>query len=289
MAEKAFEDLNRCKQEIAELKDKLNKIDSDKEAAFKKKNEYSKQISKLIKEVRETKKARDEFTKSVKEEKVEREKLNNNIRKKIEEVKKFNKEKGDIQKKFGIKEDPGRIKNQIDRLESVVETEVISFDKEKSIMSEIRSLRKKLEESKKVSGVFEKTNKLSKEIDVAKREAEKIHKKVQSKAKESQDKHEEIIKKSKEVDELKAKEEEAFKVFLKFKKEFNAVNDKLKEKLTEMGKYKGTVHKVKEVKRNKEKKGQEKQLKNKKEEVEDKLARGEKLTTEDILVLQEGA
>ena len=71
------------------------------------------------------------------------------------------------------------------------------------------------------------------------------------------------------------------------KKKFTEINDKLKDKLVELGKLTGKTGKIKEEKKKKEKKGKESRLKSKKDEVEDKLAKGEKLTTDDILVLQE--
>ena len=91
---------------------------------------------------------------------------------------------------------------------------------------------------------------------------------------------------SKEIDDLKSKEEEAFSKFIEFKKKFNEVNDQLKEKLVELNRLTDTANKYKlEIKKEKQEK-EESMLKNREEMIEDKIKRGEKLTTEDLLIFQ---
>ena len=68
-----------------------------------------------------------------------------------------------------------------------------------------------------------------------KAKAEELHRKIQNIAKESQGKHENIVVASKEVDELRAKEDEAFKKFVELKQKFNEINNILKERLQKVG------------------------------------------------------
>ncbi|MBW2996425.1 hypothetical protein KY332_03935 [Candidatus Woesearchaeota archaeon] len=279
--------LNICKTEINRLRKTLNQLDDQKEAWFKKKEEYSKDISKLIGRVKGSKRTRDKYTKEVKVSKEKRKELNDRIRAKIEEFKKLNIEKRDIQKKYGIKEDPSIIKKQIEKLDFVIEHEGVSFDKEKKLMKEIKELKKKLGESGKASDIFERANKVSKEIDELKEEAEGFHKEVQTKAKESQEKHEEIIGASREVDELRKKEEGAFRKFVEFKKKFVEANDGLQEKLIEVSKLNIEFGKERKSVEAKKKEVKHKKLKKKEDIVKEKLKKGGKLTTEDLLIMQE--
>ena len=101
----AKNELNKCKDEINRLRRALNQLDEQKESWFKKIGSLSKQISKLIGKVKSNKGSRDKFTKEVKTTKVKRQKINVQIRAKIEEFKKLDKEKQEVQKKFGITED----------------------------------------------------------------------------------------------------------------------------------------------------------------------------------------
>jgi len=281
-----FDEFNKHKREVIELKSSLNQINDQKEAWFKKKDEFGKQISKLIKQVKSDKEKRNEFTKKVKEDKKHREDYNTKIKKKIESAKKLNKEKTDLMTKHNITENPSNIASQIERLDTIIETEGVSFEKEKKLMKEINTLKKKQKESKKVNVVFEQSKGVSKEIDALKEKSEEFHKKVQSRAKESQEKHESVINLSKEIDELKKKEEDAFKKFIESKKKFVEVNDQLKEKLKLLGKSQSGVTKFKGDKEKKEKKVVHDKLQSKKDAVEEKIAKGEKLTTEDLLIMQ---
>ena len=113
---------------------KLIELNDQKEAWFNKKESCGKDISKLIKKVKTSKAKRDLLTKKVKADKADREKYNEKAKKKIEQVKKLNKEKAEVQKKHHIKEDPSTIKKQIQKIETIIETEAISFDKEKKLM-----------------------------------------------------------------------------------------------------------------------------------------------------------
>jgi len=88
------------------------------------------------------------------------------------------------------------------------------------------------------------------------------------------------------IDELKKKEEDAFKQFIEYKKKFNEVSDKLKEKLAPIGKMKEEIDKVNETVKDKRESTKRELLNSKGREVEEKLKKGMKLTTEDLLVFQ---
>ena len=203
--------------EINSLRKNLNQINDQKESAFEKKEKVAHSISSLISQVKSSKSQRDNLTKKVKQVKVGRSEYNKEIKQKIEEIKVLNKKKQEIQKKHNIKGDPSYIKKEIEKLESKIETEVMSFDKEKQLMKAIKDLRKKYNEAKVISDVFDKIHKVEKELDRLKEESNKKHKEVQKNAQNSQQKHEELIETSHEINELKGKEEEAYKKFFETK------------------------------------------------------------------------
>ena len=277
---------NELNNEIRQLKSSLNKINDQKEAFFRKKEELNKQISDLIGEIKSSRSERNQLTTSVKESKVKRRELNSEIKKKIDEIKKLNKEKTEIARKHKIKEDPAMIKSEIEKLNLRIETEVMSFDKEKAVMKQINALKKKYGEASKISDVWGNVHELSKEIDKLKEKADERHRRVQTRARTSQEKHEMMIEASHNIDDLKKKEEEYYAKFIEKKKEFTEINTKLKEKLeqitqlsTKFGEQKMEIKKEKESKQNKK-------LGDLKKQVEEKFKKGEKLTTEDLIILQ---
>ena len=284
---KLFEDLKLLKKEINELKDNLNSIDEQKEKWFSKKEECGSKIRESIKGIKEGKQKRDELTKKVKEGKQERDKLNQEIKDKISKLKDLKNEKESILKKYNITEDSSRIKGVIEKLELSIETDAMSFENEKKVMKKIKGLKKKFNEAKVISDISDNFRKRSNDVDESKKKSNEVHLRIQNRAKESQILHEGIIASSKEIDNMKVEEENAFEKFIEFKKKFTEVNNALKEKLTKMNELRKSFASLKV------KKGEEKRLKDeffiksKEAEVEEKIKRREKLTTEDLLVFQQ--
>jgi len=271
---------------IRSLKNHLNKLNDQKETFFKKKEEFNKEIAGLISTIKGSRQQRDKLTASVKESKEKRKELNLQARKKIEEIKGLQKEKRATERKHGLEEDPAKIKVQIDALNTRIETSAMSFEKEKGVMKEIKALKKKYDDAKKISNVWEKVHLVSKEIDQLKEKADERHKKVQVKAKTSQEMHESIINASKKIDELKKKEEAFYKKFIEKKKEFSEANEKLKIQLDEITKLNAQLGEHKQEKKKEKESKDKRKIEDKQKEVEEKIKKRQKLTTEDLLVMQ---
>ncbi len=180
-----FRKLNECRDEITKLKTTLNELDEQKENWFNKKEKHSDEIVALINKAKENKRKRDSLTKSVKTDKTQREKFNEETKKKISQLKESNKKKQELLRKHNIKEDPSRIKEEIEKLDLRIETDVMPFDREKELMKKIKDLKKKYEQSKEIRNICEKVFGASKEIDNLKGEARDIHRRIQSRAKKS--------------------------------------------------------------------------------------------------------
>ena len=280
-----FKKVSEKRKEISQLQVELNSVNDKKENSFKKKTELTTKISSLINEIKKSRSTRNDFTKQVKKDKVERDKQNKSVKASVDKIKELEKERDDLLRKHNIK-DPTSILKQIAAIDVKIETEPMSFDKEKKLMKEIKGLKKKLKEAESVSHIISKIHSLSEEIDTKKKGAQKTHKQVQTHAKKSQEKHEALIEASQEIEDIKKEEEASFKKFIDHKKRFNEINDLLKEKLKEMKDLneKSSAEKV-SVKKHTEK-TKKKALEDKKISVEEKLKKGMKLTTEDLIAFQ---
>ncbi len=286
--EKTFlhQQVNELHTDVRELQKSLNQLDDQKRSLIQKKKAVVQQIISLINQNKGLKKERDELTGAVKDSKEKRNAFNFEINKKIEAAKKLQSEKKTTAQKHGINEDPSEIKKQIERMEYNLETEVVSFEKEKKVMKAINELKKKFEQAKKLSGIWAQSHELSKEIDTEKSKAEELHQELQKKAKQSQEKHELIIDNNKKIDELKKQEAELNKEIYEKQAKIDKINPPLNEKLKSLSQDKTKLdveyHQQKETHVQKRKK----RLSELQNEVEEKLRKGEKLTTEDILVMQ---
>jgi len=281
-----FSELEKIRNEVNYSNQELNKFNNDKESWFRKKEGFSNNIRNKIKNIKENRNKRDSLTKRVRELKEKRSKLNEDIRKKISGPVKLKNEVKNLAKKSKIN-DPQRLKGDIDNIEVKLETEAMSFEKEKDLSKKLKLLKKSLDEASTIINIYEKIKKLNLEINSSRKSNNETHNQIQKFAKESQELHEGIIKDSKEIDELEIKEEEAFKNFLKFKKNFNDTNNKLKEKLIVMNGIREKINKFKLEEDEKRRLKETILIKSKEQEMEEKIKEGKKLTTDDFLAFQE--
>jgi len=284
--DKLFEQFKEKRKDISELRARLNAVNEAKENCYSQKEEVSNKIRDLIKEIKELKAARNDLTAVVRKNKADKEVIVADIKSLISKIGYLRKMKNDAAKKHNIRGDPMRIKKQIESLELKVETEVQSFDKEQALMKKIRDLRSKFGDFSDMGAILEDMNELSSEIDDLKSNEKEFKKNVRKNARESQKKHEKMLELSKQVDELKVQEKHLYTQFLEHKKEFTQINNNLKALLSEFGKIKDGVDGVKEQKKRERVQRDKDTIEDKRSRVNEKIKRGEKLTTEDLLVFQ---
>ena len=133
---------------------------------------------------------------------------------------------------------------------------------------------------------IEKNNSISREINVLKKQSEDVHAKIQSLAKESQARHEEMVSATTKIDELREKEKEANDKFSELKKKFKEANDFLKRKLAEANDIGRKINEHIEETKIERKEKEWRTIKEKEANIAEKIRRGKKLTTEDLLVFQ---
>lgn len=277
-------------KEISELRSNLNDANDKKEKAYSEKSKVSTKIRSLISQIKSSRSSRDTITDDVKAQKRDRRKLNEQIRKKIEEIKKLNAKRREMQDlnkgRRGPPITPERIKRDIAALELRVETEALAFKDEKKIMVKIKELKRQFAKIGGNEGGTDNYRELSKEIDLLRKKADSIHAKIQEQAGTSQKQHESMLSISKEIDELRKEEKITNEAFVKLKVGFNAVNEELKKKLLLFRDVQKALGEHVVVEQKEQKHHYEKTLRQKAKEVEEKLARGEKLTTEDLILMQ---
>ena len=132
-----IEKLKKFRDEIRVQKENLTTLNNKKEADYSVKSKYSLEIKELRTKANEIKKKRDELTTRVKELKKKRKDLHDLINKKNVDLNKLNSQKEEVKKKAKIKLDPDKLASIIEKLEFKVETEALSFEKEKELMQQI--------------------------------------------------------------------------------------------------------------------------------------------------------
>lgn len=283
-----IEKLRNLQKEVSDIKNEVTSFNLKKEETFSKKSEVSKQIRELIGKVKDSKVKRDEKTKFVKEEKEKRQKLNEEIKGKFQKLGEAKSKVDDKKPTFNdnASKSPGFLRKEIKSLEYKIETEGMSFDKEKKMMKVINQLKKQLVEAEKNTQSYSDLKNLKHEINPLKKDATDIHQTIQKEAQASQMLHTEMIESSKKIDELKNEEKTLMEQFTLEKKSYSEANERLKAKLDELSKLKDELNKYKVDVAEDRKDRQNKSLAEKVREVEEKIKKGEKLTTEDLLIMQ---
>jgi len=279
-------ELDVKRHELDALRVTLNALNVEKESWFEKKREVSRQISELSRNIHDAKGKRNTFTKQVKDSKLRRSELNTTLKEKLVLMSKLQVEKQNITRKFGMRVDPSKIQQEIEQLEFRIETEGLPFSVEQQMMKRIAERKKFLEQAREVSDVFEKIHRLSKDIQKLQQKADETHKKVQSKAEMSQSFHEDLIESSTEIKELMTKEEEALKKFVDSKSQYNAQNDLCRSKIDEINVLRAKLGEMNFEEKKKAKSADAKKITEQEQSVEEKIKKGMKLTTEDLLVFQ---
>ena len=274
-------------KEISDLRRKLNTIDESKENWFSKKESLKKQISSLVKELKDIKFKKDELNKKVHELKKQREAQNLIVKEKIAQLKEkrssmpYSRDDKTYNYTF--------LKKKIEELDMKIITEALSPSQEKKVMDEIKLLKRNLREVETLHLEKSVSRSLSTEINEAKKKAEELHQQVQQVAKESQEYHLKFIEFTKKINELRKTQEEAFKTFISQKDEFTSTAKLFEDKLQESTKFKREVEKKRTNKKQEENKKTKLFLNQKIQEVNEKMKRGEKLTKDDLLILQADA
>ena len=283
--DKLLTELNSVKSEVRDLRGKLNSLDRKKEELYREKRKISSDIHSRIRVAKDSKDKRNNLTEAVKSNKHSKEELEAKIKVLDEEIKTLKDDKNKLLQKIGV-EDPMMLKRNIKSLEFKIETEGLTFEKEKEMMKVLSKMKKQLESSKVINEVEQKISSKFRELREYREIMDMTKKIVQVSAKESQKHHVELIESSKEIDDLKKKEDTFESEAVKYKTEISALNDELNAKLNRMDELKKVLNENNVKLREDVEKSNYEILKHKDHEVQEKIKSGKKLTTEDLLILQ---
>jgi uncharacterized coiled-coil DUF342 family protein len=287
------EDIEQLNRELEQTRITLDEKSAEKERAYQKRQSIRSKISQLINEVKELKKERNTFTSKVR-------KLKETKSGKIAEQKGILDELKELQKKIREsqpaaspgkgKVHPDRLLQQIERLDYVIETEALSPKKEQEVMDKIRQLKTEYEQVKGSDDVYAKYREVRKQFTNLNREISEVKTIIQSNADTSQEHHVKMLEVSKQIDELKAELDAAEAEYQEKRTEYLAVLDGFKTIKEKLGMAVPEKRKVERENRKAQAEARAEaentKLASKQEDVYAKIKKKQKITTEDLLILQ---
>lgn len=273
------EEFKTKKKELSRLRSKLNQAYRDKSDIYRQMRSGNDQIKSFSGNIKKLKKERDQLTKEVKELKRKRDELNTEVKEKASVKKEAENKKKKLLDSIGFKGDPAKIKSQMDQLEEKLETELMPFPKEESLRKTIKKLRVVYRQLEQLGTAWKEVNTVAADFSQKKREAEESHQLVQKKADESQQKHEEINQLYEKIKALRKEQQPLAEKYLEAK----VVYEQTKKELEELLK---RVNELAKVLDEQEEESFNIMVRRKTAEVKEKMKKGKKLSTEDILAFQ---
>ena len=273
-------------KEFHVAKNTLHALGKEKEEAFNQMRSFSTQLKSLNQQLDSLKSERDQLSQKVRVAKKERSTLNQKVKdstvllKSAKEIAPVSYGSSSRPGRYDKKEKtPAQKQKEIDDLEIKLETEAMAFSKEKEIKKTIKVLKNELAKQSAVQQTQVLAKTAGKEFHTIRKAAEVSHKQVQEFADASQERHKSMqdilakIKEQRKKRDPKGKEYALKKTaWEKQKKICDDLAAQVKELKDGLG-----IQSQKEMKQ---------QVKDKVKAVEEKLKRGDKLTTEDFLAMQ---
>src|SRR3989344_2833480 len=170
-------DANNLKKEINTLAKRLQEVNQEKAQKIKDRGSVRNEIKALLDSLKNLKTgSTGNFKEELEKLRTQRDKCNDEVKRLSSELKDLKNKQAELEKKSKIRlEEPLKIKEKIDQLEKKVETEVVSFEKEKKIMDEIRRLKDIFKKSAEFFNINQQIDLVSKSMREVREAANSFH------------------------------------------------------------------------------------------------------------------
>jgi uncharacterized coiled-coil DUF342 family protein len=260
------------------LRDELN--DKTKEWA-ERRDELNSQVRRLIEDANVKRENRDKLNSEVREAKAQRDEWNRKFNDLSEKAINLRREK---MPKSGLS--IRKYKAELRALEKKHMTSVLSAQKEKALMKEMSQLDAKIKEMEKEIEQFSEVKTAEKDAREAKDNAENFHRTVSDLAEKAQIEHDAMLKLYEEADKLRKEADEAQEKFIETKLSADEEHREHIEHIRQVHDFDKIIAGIRDKGRKAREEKDETSAKKEAEEIFEKFRSGEKLSTEDIMILQ---
>jgi len=261
-------------------RDELNSVTRD---WVEKRDALNAQVRALVEEATMHRQKRDELNAQVQAAKVERDKWNRRVNEllgRVNDVKRTKAPRGGVP--------VARLKREARELEFRQQTSVLKPSEEKGLIDQLSRLEAEIRKREKELEQDEEVRKLTEELRAAKDTAEAAHKKVGELAEAAQAEHDAMVSLFEQGDALRGEADSAQDEFIKTKMTADEEHKKHIEFIRQVHDYDKIIHGIRQKGRQGEP-GEyvgEVDVKRQAEAIFEKFRKGEKLSTEDLMLLQ---
>ncbi len=281
MLNELIEKRKKILAESEQHKNRRNELNALASKCARERNTLNNQTREYVEEAQKNKELRDKYNNDVQAIKDERNQINEQANAFFEEIESFKKEHGGMRNR-GLKE----LQKQIEHLEFRQQTEVFSTDKERELIEKIKQMKESVREQE---AELEQNKEIKAKISSARdlrKQASDLHAKVTEMAELAQKHHDFMVDFYRKADKSREEADAAHKNFVEAQESADAEHKYFIACQKELRDYdkviSGLRKKTKKAKVTKEQKAVRKEA----EHLFKMFRAGEKLTTDDILLLQ---
>ena len=271
--------LNSDAEKHKQRRDELNAQTKEWKA---KRDALNVQVRELVDEAGKARETRNQYNQKVRDAKVVRDEWNakvSEIRAKINELRP---EKKEDSNEMSL----GQMKKDLERMEYQQQTTTMSSDKEKALVKAISDLAKQIREREKVEEGDEAIKDLVAQLREAKAKAEEAHRAVGEAAEQAQAAHDNMLTLYQKADAIRKEADAAQVKFVECKQAADEEHRLHIEQIKSVHEISKSADGIKNKKTAAKKKRADAQSKQEAKEIFDKFKAGEKLSTEDLMLLQ---
>jgi uncharacterized coiled-coil DUF342 family protein len=260
------------------LRDELNEKTKD---WAERRDELNGQVRTLIEEANQKRESRDKLNAAVKEAKVKRDEWNRKFNELSDKAISLRREK---MPKSGIS--IRKYKAELRALEKKHMTSVLSPEKEKALMKEMSQLDARIKEMEREIEQFSEVRQAEKEAREAKDSAENFHRQVSELAENAQAEHDAMLKLYEEADARRKEADGAQEKFIEAKLAADEQHREHIEHIRQVHDFDKIISGIRDKTKRARREKDDTSAKREAEEIFEKFKSGEKLSTEDIMILQ---
>ena len=260
-------------------RDELNTVTRE---WVEKRDSLNAQVRGLVEEATTHRQGRDELNAQVQSAKVERDKWNRKVNELLGELNDLKRTKAP---RGGVP--VARLKHEARELEFRQQTSVLTPSEEKALVDQLARLQAEIRKREKELEQDEEVRTLADELHAAKDTAEAAHKKVGELAEAAQAEHDQMVALFEQGDGLRTEADTAQEEFIRTKMTADEEHKKHIEFIRQVHDYDKIIHGIR-LRGRKAEPGEEEEVdvKRQAEMIFEKFRKGEKLSTEDLMVLQ---
>ena len=272
---------NDFQEKANEYKRKRDDLHEKSKEMAKERDDINAKVRQIRNEISEHKKRRDEYNERVKHAKEQRNEIIKNhfdLKRKIKELERERSSASGV--------NLNNLKQNLRKLENEQMTQPMSSKKEKKLIEAIKDIHTKIKEQEEQLNKDPELKKAVEEEKMSKQKAEKQHDTVEKMAKKAQEEHQSMIELLGQLDNLVKKTTEIQENVVLTKIEADTVHRKFIDYVNKIHDLEKEISGFERTRDKKKKMADVSAVQREANKIYEKFKRGEKLSTEDIMILQ---